>query len=387
MLAMVALVSPLMTVGLNSVLSREVLNRKSAAHLIIGSALAMRLVAGVLVTLIALWLAWIYLEPSQTTLVVFLVLCNVSNATLVVDFWLQAHVASRYSVLIRFCALLVFSLAKLVSIVLDAGLPIFIYLAGLETTFVGLLYLLAYHKLAGGIKQLRASLEESKSLFKHSRWLIFSGIAAMLYLKVDQVMLKIMIDDRAVGIYAAAARISDMWYFIPSALAVSFFPQLIHKRKQDHVGYILDLQKLNDCLFSGALLVAVMITLIAPWLIATLFGPLFADSTPVLVVHVWVGIFVFMRALLSKWLITENLLKLSMVSQILGAIVNILLNYQLIPIFGPLGAAYATIVSYAMAGYIVLFFHRDLWPMAKIVSKSILLPFRLVIHGRGLYRA
>ena len=112
----------------------------------------------------------------------------------------------------------------------------------------------------------------------------------------------------------------------------------------------------------------------------------FEESTPVLVVHIWVGIFVFMRALLSKWLITENLLKLSMVSQILGAIVNIALNLKLIPLFGPLGAAYATIISYAVAGYIVLFLHRDLWPMAKVVSKSIVLPVRLMVHGRHLYR-
>ena len=386
LLALVALVSPFMTVGLNSVLSREVLHRTFDVHLIIGSALTIRVIAGFLVAPVVIGIAYLYLESRQANLFVFLVLCSVSNAALVVDFWLQAHVASRYSALIRLATLLLFSLAKLVAIESNGGLAAFIYLAGLEVFCLGVFYLFAYNRLAGGINQLRVSLDESRSLLKHSRWLMFSGIAAMIYLKVDQVMLGILVNDRAVGIYAAAARISDVWYFIPGAVAVSYFPQLINKRKNDPVGYSSDLQKLNDSLFCAALVIASFVTLAAPWLVRLLFGASFEESIPVLVVHIWVGIFVFMRALLSKWLITENLLKLSMVSQILGALVNIALNFKLIPLFGPLGAAYATLISFAVASYIVLFFHRDLWPMAKVVSKSIVLPVRLLLYGRHLYR-
>ena len=117
-----------------------------------------------------------------------------------------------------------------------------------------------------------------------------------------------------------------------------------------------------------------------------MFGETYAESVPILVTHVWAGVFVFMRALLSKWLIAEDLLKLSMLSQVLGALVNIILNLKLIPVYGPVGAAYATLISQAVAGYLVLFLHRDLWPMAMVVTRSIFLPIRLAQKGRGLYR-
>jgi O-antigen/teichoic acid export membrane protein len=88
---------------------------------------------------------------------------------------------------------------------------------------------------------------------------------------------------------------------------------------------------------------------------------------------------------MSKWLLVENLLKLSLLSQALGAITNVFLNMLLIPRYGPIGAAYATVISYAVAGYGVLFFHRDLWPMAMVVTRSIFLPYRLATKGSGLY--
>jgi Na+-driven multidrug efflux pump len=62
-----------------------------------------------------------------------------------------------------------------------------------------------------------------------------------------------------------------------------------------------------------------------------------------------------MRALLSKWLIIEHLLKYSLVTQASGAILNVLLNFLLIPAYHGVGAAFATLISYAAASYFALF--------------------------------
>ena len=228
-------------------------------------------------------------------------------------------------------------------------------------------------------------VEEIKGLCRDARWLLMSGIAAIIYLKIDQVMLGIMLDNYAVGVYAAAARISEVWYFIPAAIITSFFPQLVKTRIENVDTYGRDLQKLNDALLVLSISVAIAVSSSSSWLLPLLFGEAYIDSVSILVVHVWVAVFVFMRSLLSKWLLIENLLKLSMASQILGAVVNVCLNYYLIPLHGPLGAAYATVVSYSVAAYIVLFLHPRLWVMAVIITRSFLLPLRLLKHGRRLY--
>jgi len=94
-------------------------------------------------------------------------------------------------------------------------------------------------------------------------------------------------------------------------------------------------------------------------------------------IHIWAGLFVFMRALVSKWLIAEHLLKFSLLSHGLGALVNIVGNYLLIPSFGGLGAAYATVLSYAIASYVTFWLHPITFPIAKIMTRSLLLPFTL----------
>jgi PST family polysaccharide transporter len=386
LLALVSLVAPLMAMGLNSIISREVINRPKDSGLILGTALGLRCAVSSVVVPLFIGIAYIYLDYADWLLFSVLMLSSIFDAALIFDFWLQAHGANRHASLLRFASLAFFSVVRIAAIKLGAGLPVFVYLAGLELITIGLLYLLVYSRLLRGKPNLRATWQESKILLMDSRWLMLSGVAAMIYLKVDQVMLGVMINDRAVGIYAAAARISEVWYFFPAAIVTAFFPQLIKKRLQDPDSYQLDLQKINDGLFLSALSVALLVTLMAGWALPVIFGPAYADAAPVLVVHVWVGVFVFMRALLSKWFIVENFLKLSMLSQVLGAVVNIILNIYLISLYGPVGAAYATVISFGVSGYIVLFLHRDLWPMARVVTKSILLPYRMLKDGRNLYK-
>lgn len=386
LLALASLATPFMALGLNSLVSREVLARSNDQRLILGTSIAMRGIAGVVIALAATALAFLYLPVGERYLFAFLILCSTFNAALVVEYWLQAYVANRYASQVRLLTLAAFSAARIVAIYEDASLSVFVFLAGLEIVCAALLYTWVYNRLGGGVAKLQSSWAEAKRLLKDSRWLILSGIAAIIYLKVDQVMLGLMAGDREVGVYAAAARISEVWYFAPAAIVASFFPRLIDRRSIDSEAYFMDLQRLNDFLLYSAIGVAVTVSYCAAWLLPLLFGEAYEGAVPVLVVHIWAGLFVFMRALLSKWFIAENLLKLSMASQVLGALVNVLLNLKLIPLYGAVGAAYATVISFAVAGYVVLFFHPRLWPMALVVTRSVLMPLRLMRKGRGLYK-
>jgi O-antigen/teichoic acid export membrane protein len=387
LLALVALFMPFMSMGLNGIVSRELLLRPDDVDQIIGSSLFIRSVASVSVTLIVVSASSFYLSDDNAMFFTVLMISSIASAAQVIDFWLQAKLANRYAVFWRLLVLVFFSLIRIVAIYKAADFSLFVYLIAFELAATGLLYLMIYQRLSGRLLRLRITFEEIKGLWRDARWLLMSGIAAIIYLKIDQVMLGIMLDNYAVGVYAASARISEVWYFIPAAIVTSFFPKLIKNKQADPLIYQVYIQKLNDVLFTLAVSVAFLMTLFGDGLVNGLFGGSYSDSIPILVVHIWGAVFVFMRALLSKWLIAENLLALSLLSQGLGALANVALNYCLIPIFGPIGAAYATVISYSIAAYLVLFLHPKLWRMAIIVTKSFLLPVRLIKHGRHLYLA
>lgn len=263
LLALVALFMPFMSMGLNSIVSRELLLRPGDVDQIIGSSLFMRSVASVFVTLIVVSASSFYLSDDNTMFFTILMISSIASASQVIDFWLQAKLANRYAVFLRLLVLVFFSLIRIVAIYKTADFSLFVYLIAFELTVTGLLYLMIYQRLSGRLLRLRVTFEEIKGLWKGARWLLMSGIAAIIYLKIDQVMLGIMLDSYAVGVYAAAARVSEVWYFIPAAIVTSFFPQLIKNKQADPSIYRVYIQKLNDVLFTLAVGVAVLMTLFA----------------------------------------------------------------------------------------------------------------------------
>ncbi len=384
LLALTSIAAPLMAMGLNSLISREILRRPTDSHVIIGSALALRLFAGLTIAGLATLVAHSYVDDAS--LLSLLLFASIFNAAVVIDFWFQANLANGYAVVLRTIVLILFALLRLWAIANGSEVTIFVYLAAAEFILTGVFYLLAYFLLNSAVNKFGISICEARELFSKSKWLLFSGVAAVIYLKIDQVMLGLLLNDRAVGIYAAAVRISEVWYFIPSAIVASFFPRLLEIKSADDL-YNKEIQRLNDVLFCAALSMAILVSIWSEKLILNLFGVDYLESVDVLVVHIWCSIIVFMRALLSKWLIAGGFFRLSLVSQMSGALVNVLLNIYLIPLYGIIGAAYATVISYSVAGYLVLFVHRDLRPMGNVVTRSLLLPYRILrcgYHRHGL---
>ena len=70
----------------------------------------------------------------------------------------------------------------------------------------------------------------ARSLLRDSWPLILSGVLVSIYVNIDQVMIKHMIDEQAVGLYAIATRLSTAWYFIPIAITSSMFPAILNAK-------------------------------------------------------------------------------------------------------------------------------------------------------------
>jgi O-antigen/teichoic acid export membrane protein len=191
-------------------------------------------------------------------------------------------------------------------------------------------------------------------------------------------MLAFLVNDQAVGIYAAAVRLSEVWYLLPVALMTGYFPQLIAAKEAGSGDYERSLQWLCDTLLWAAVVVAVFITLTADFFVPMLFGNSYVESVDVLVIHVWAGIFFFTAALVNRWLLIEGALVATFCVQAVGAVTNIGFNFWLIPQYGGVGAAIATVLSALVGGYVTLLCHPRLYPMGKILSRSFCLPLRLV---------
>ena len=113
-------------------------------------------------------------------------------------------------------------------------------------------------------------------LLKESWPLLLSGISVMISMRVDQVMIGQYLNDRQVGLYSAAVKFSEIWYFVPVTIASSTYPALIESKKRDEALYYRRLQQLYDLVVSLGIVVALAMTFLSGPIISLLYGPAYA---------------------------------------------------------------------------------------------------------------
>ena len=186
-------------------------------------------------------------------------------------------------------------------------------------------------------------------------------------------MLGSMIDDRTVGVYSAAVRISELWYFVPVAVVASVFPSLIRAKEVDETSFESRFAWLYDSMVWIGLGLAVITTVWSRSIVLFLYGDPYVEAAGVLAVHIWAGVFVFLGVASEKWLIARDLIHYTLLRTLLGAGVNVVLNFMLIPRYGMMGAAVATLVAQAVACYAFDLLFARTRPMWWSKTRSLLL--------------
>lgn len=193
-----------------------------------------------------------------------------------------------------------------------------------------------------------------KNLTRQGFPLIISSLAIILYVKIDQIMLARLAGNIEVGIYAAATRISEGWYFLPTTIATSLFPLVVRASENSEATLRKRIMQLTELLLLISIVVALLISVFSHQIIELLYGKAYTEASNVLILHIWSGIAVCAGLVSSQWLLIKNLQHLIVKRTLFGCGLNILLNYILIPLYGAYGAALATVVSYFAATYSVL---------------------------------
>jgi O-antigen/teichoic acid export membrane protein len=371
----VFLFTAIATLGLDGIVVRELVKDQSRRDELLGTAFGLKFI-GALLILPVLWLAvQITSNDSYTNLLVFIIAsATIFQSFNVIDFYYQARVKSKYVALANSLALGVSSAIKVALILNEAPLIAFAIMVTFDA-FVLSLGLVFFYKASSKEKvfswQFRVAT--AKRLLKDSWPLILSGLVISVYMKIDQVMIKEMLNADAVGQYAAAVRLSEAWYFIPMVIANSVFPAIINAKKISEELYLQRLQRLYTLMVWMAIGIDLPVTFLSDWLITLLYGIEYQKAAGVLMVHVWASIFVFIGVASGKWLLNENLQFYSMLNTSIGAVSNIALNWFLIREYGVVGAAFATFISYGIAAYVMLVFWQHTRPNFILIAKSVFL--------------
>lgn len=346
--------------GLNGIVVRNVVREPEATNTILGTAFVMQLLGGLLaVVLIAVTIFWLHPKDEFTRIIVgILSLSLIFKSTDVIKYWFESQVQSRYAVWVENAAFILMAAVKVSMILGNANLIIFVWITLAETLLVAIGLLAIYALQGERIVSWCPRIERGILLLKDSWPLFLAGLAVTIYMRVDIIMLDQMIGSNEVGIYSAATRLSEIWYFIPVAIMSSVAPSIIRQHNVDRKLYVKRLYSLYFYMSWFAVFVSTLIYLYSDELVMVLYGKEYGMAAKVLSVHMWASIAVFMGVASSQYLLVEHLQIISLYRTLIGLLCNVLLNLFLIPIAGAMGAAISTLISYFVSVYSLVLFKR-----------------------------
>lgn len=371
----VAIFASIAALGLDGILVRELVRYKKENNEIIVASLFIRIL-GALLTIVLINLTLMFTNTSEIVnlmvmIISFSIIFKISD---VFVYYFQSLVKSKFTTYSNLISNLISSLIKIGLIYYDSPLINFAYVI-LFDSFILFFFLLFFFFNNSSLRSHNFTFVKFRAtyLLTHSWPILLGGIVVAITLKIDQLIISWILGNESVGIYAAATRLSEAWYFIPAAISGSLFPAIINAKKIDKKLYENRFQKLLNFLVVLALIVAIPMTFLSDSIINLLYGIEFIKSADVLMVHIWSGVFIFLSIANGNWLINENLQFYYFISMTIGLFVNIFLNLIFIERFGIVGAAWSNLITYLFSGYICLSFFKKTRPSFIYLTKSLFL--------------
>ncbi|WP_020601968.1 flippase [Spirosoma spitsbergense] len=293
----------------------------------------------------------------------------------IIDTYFQSQTKAKLSVVVKLIAFVVASLFRIYALLNHKGILSLALINLVELTIIYGLMVIVYQRYSSKIiENLRQAInwQSIVQLVKISWPIMITEFFVFVYMKVDQFMIESLSTNHELGLYGAALRLSEAWYFIAIAINTSFYPKIAESWIINREKFYIQYQELLNVLTYVSVGLAIFVSCFSSQLIKLLFGKEFIDAGPILSVHIWAGVFVFTGVGTNNLMIIKNLQRFVLIKTIIGAFINVALNFWLIPKIGALGASIATLVSYGIQAYAMNIFFEPARSIFNLQSRSFL---------------
>jgi O-antigen/teichoic acid export membrane protein len=351
-LAYIAFFQAIANLGADGIVVRNIAQNKNSAPQVLGTTFILRLAVGLVCWLVALgcmaWTNGIY--DRSVALVALAGGALIFQAADTIDLWFQSQSQSRRTVLAKLVSYLISNGIRVWLILVQAPLIAFAAVLALEALLAAVGLMVAYRSFKTTGRWL-ALANTAKALVKESWPYMISGVSIMIYMRIDQIMLKNMLGERELGIYAAMLPLSQVWHIIPMTIVASVAPYVAKIKSKSEDDYLRTLGHIFKLLSAIAIIGSITTAILAETAIRVLYGGHFIDSSRALSIHVFSNIFISLGVAQGLWQINENRPRISLYKTIIGAAVSILGNLLLIPKFEIVGAAAVAVMAQFISAF------------------------------------
>lgn len=371
--AMSAFILCVARLGMDAVLIRELINKPDKHETLMGTAFWLMTMAAVACYIVAAIAISMLNETDNVKVYAYIVSASAFfTSFLVIDYFFQSQVKAKYPAICKTLALFLMSIIKLALIFSGAELIWFVIASLLDHVLLAALLLFFIIKTKRSSFLRRFSGTDAASMLKSSWPMVLTAIASLLFMRIDQVMIRNMLGLHELGIYSAAVKVYESWIILPYAITISLLPAIIKLKQGNERNYHRKLCQLFRGVIWLSVLAAITISLFSEIIMTVAFGPEYSQSASVLSIVMWTAVFASMSSVSARYFNAENMEKKIAFRTAVAAAVNIGLNIILIPRFGIEGAAIATFCCIFFTAYLMDWIDKDLRTLLKIKHCALL---------------
>ena len=368
----VAFFTSFCTLGINSVIVKNFVDKPQEEGETLGTAIFLRVISSLLsaVTIIALSLI---IDANEITTIIVVALCSLALPFQVFDtinYWFQSKYKSKITSIVTLIAYVVTSAYKIVLLIFQKSVFWFALATAIDYVCIAIFLVIAYFKHGG--PKLSFSKKKGKELISSSYHYILSGMMVSIYGHTDKFMLKHMLNDSAVGYYSVAVAVCAMWTFVLSAIIDSIVPSILRLYNEDEENFNRKNRQLYSIVFYVSAIVSVGFLVFGDIIIEILYGKEFLSASTPLKIITWYTAFSFLGVARNPWLICKGQQKYLKYIYLSAAIINVLLNFIFIPILGESGAALASLITQICTSMIIPCFIKGMRGNVKLMLEGII---------------
>lgn len=372
--AYVAFFTSLCTLGIDSILVKELIEKPNEQGTAIGTAILLRGISSTISVALVVMIVSV-VDYGETETIVVAALCAIALIFQSVDtisFWFQSKYESKINTIATLIAYIASSLYKIILLILKKNIKWFAFASSIDYICCAIMLLISYKKYNG--PKLRVSVAKGKSLLSQSYHYILSGMMVAIYGQTDKIMIKQMLDETSVGYYSLAFSVNSMWVFVLSAIISSLAPTIIRLYND---GKTEEFERKNRQLYALviyiSIFVALFIVLFGRIAVTIVYGEAYAPAGTTLKIIAWYTIFSYLGVARNPWIVCTNNQKYLKYMYLSAAIINVILNACLIPIWGTSGAAFASLITQICTSLILPALIKDMRPNTKLMVEAFFL--------------
>ena len=358
----------LTTLGLDEIIVRDLIKQPHKRDELLGTAAVLKFAGSLVLVLLVTFSALVKdISGLTATMIIIIGASELLRPFMVVDWYYMANVRSKETVMVQMAQVMISGVAKIVLVIMKADLIWFAWVYVLEGAALGLGYVILYARGGETVRAWRYTKQMSGYLLGQSWPLIIYGMALYVQAKIDQVMIFDVLKDRVgesaaneeVGQYSNALKMIEALGFLPVIIQKSLAPAITRAHGQSPRLYTDRLLNQYRLMFVMFLATSVPLFFLAEPLMVFLFGEEFRPSGFLLKLFAIRLFFTNMGVGKTSFITNESLFKYSLLTAVVGALLNIGMNWVLIPEYKSIGALWATIGSFTVSIFLMDLFFKD----------------------------